>query len=80
MRKNNFLVKFSIFCIRKIWHKKIGLIYKKRYNIVCRFYPDCSHYAIKSLQKFGFIKGWIKSIKRIKRCNKDNTDSCIDYP
>ncbi len=35
----------------------------------CRYYPTCSNYAIESLKKYGFIKGWIKSIKRIIKCN-----------
>ncbi len=80
MRKNNLLVRFSVFCIKKIWQKNIGLKYKKRCNILCRFYPDCSRYSILALKKYGFFKGWFLAYKRIKRCTKDNTESCIDYP
>ncbi len=35
----------------------------------CRFYPTCSNYAIEAINKYGFIKGWFLSIKRIIRCN-----------
>lgn len=80
MRKNNLLVIFSIFCIKKIWQENVGLKYKKRYNIICRFYPDCSHYSIMALEKYGFIRGWILTYKRIRRCTNENTESCIDYP
>jgi len=79
-KENNLLVRFSIFCIRNIWHKEIGLNYNKKHNIICRFYPTCSNYSIMALKKYGFLKGWILSYKRIKRCNLLNTESCIDYP
>jgi len=80
MKRNNFLVKFSIFCIKKIWQEHIGPKYKKGYKILCRFYPDCSNYTIKFLEKHGFFKGGLLSVKRIKRCNKVNTESCVDFP
>jgi putative membrane protein insertion efficiency factor len=35
----------------------------------CRFYPTCSEYSIQALEKHGVIKGGIKSIWRILRCN-----------
>ena len=79
-KRNNLLVRFSIFCIKKIWQGNIGPKYKRRNNIICRFYPDCSNYAIKGLEKYGFFKGWFLSIGRIKRCNKVNTKSCVDFP
>ena len=79
-RKNSLLVGFSISLIKKIWQYKIGPVYKKKYHILCRFYPDCSHYSILALQKYGFFKGWLLTYKRFKRCTNDNTESCIDYP
>lgn len=36
---------------------------------LCRFYPTCSNYAIEAITKYGFIKGWYLSIKRILRCH-----------
>jgi len=38
----------------------------------CRFYPSCSTYAIQALEKYGIIKGSIKAIYRILRCNPFN--------
>tara|TARA_B100000575_G_C23115582_1_gene644856 strand:+ start:512 stop:754 length:243 start_codon:yes stop_codon:yes gene_type:complete len=35
----------------------------------CRFLPTCSEYTIVSLKKFGIIKGFRLSIKRISRCH-----------
>lgn len=39
----------------------------------CIFYPTCSEYSLRALNKYGFIKGSYKSIKRIIRCNPLNT-------
>ncbi|MCL4416533.1 MAG: membrane protein insertion efficiency factor YidD [Actinobacteria bacterium] len=38
----------------------------------CRFYPTCSQYAAESVEKYGVLKGSIKSIYRIIRCNPFN--------
>lgn len=38
----------------------------------CIFYPTCSEYSIQALEKYGFIKGTYKSIKRIFRCHPFN--------
>ncbi len=35
----------------------------------CRFQPTCSDYAIEALAKYGALKGTLKSIYRILRCN-----------
>ena len=35
----------------------------------CRFYPTCSNYTKEALCKYGFLKGWYLSLKRILRCN-----------
>ena len=35
----------------------------------CRFYPHCSEYSYQAIEKFGVIKGIIKSFLRIIRCN-----------
>jgi putative component of membrane protein insertase Oxa1/YidC/SpoIIIJ protein YidD len=78
--KRDIFTAFSILLIKQIWHGKIGRKYNKKRNIICRFYPSCSNYAILALERYGFIKGWILAYKRIKRCNFENTDSCIDFP
>lgn len=38
----------------------------------CRFYPTCSEYAKQSINKYGVIKGMIKSIKRLLKCHPFN--------
>lgn len=38
----------------------------------CRFYPTCSQYAADAVEKYGVLKGSIKSIYRIMRCNPFN--------
>lgn len=80
MKNSNIFARFLIFLIRKIWQGKIGKHIKEKKHIVCRFYPSCSDYAIMSLEKYGVIKGVKLSINRIKRCNPQNTDSCVDFP
>lgn len=35
----------------------------------CRFEPSCSQYMILSLQKYGLCKGFLKGVRRLKRCN-----------
>lgn len=38
----------------------------------CKFVPTCSDYMIESLIEFGLIKGLLKGIFRILRCNPFN--------
>ncbi len=38
----------------------------------CRFYPSCSHYGYQAIYKFGVLKGGIKAIWRVLRCNPFN--------
>jgi hypothetical protein len=35
----------------------------------CRYYPSCSEYATRSLKKHGLIKGGLKAVWRLLRCN-----------
>jgi putative membrane protein insertion efficiency factor len=35
----------------------------------CRFNPSCSEYGYEAIEKYGVIKGGIKTIWRILRCN-----------
>ncbi|MEQ8665222.1 MAG: membrane protein insertion efficiency factor YidD [Rhodospirillales bacterium] len=35
----------------------------------CRFYPSCSAYAIKAVQRHGPFHGSVLAIRRILRCN-----------
>lgn len=35
----------------------------------CRFYPTCSEYFIIAVEKYGPLKGLVKGIWRLLRCN-----------
>lgn len=59
--------KILIFIIR--FYKKHVSIYFEKMGIRCKFYPTCSEYSIQALEKHGFLKGTLLSIKRILRCN-----------
>jgi len=57
--------------------KRFLLALIKAYRIVlspylgghCRFYPSCSEYAMRSIEKDGALRGSLKSVGRILRCN-----------
>lgn len=57
--------------------KKILILFIKGYQKVispligknCRFYPTCSEYSIRALEKYGVFKGMYLSVKRILKCN-----------
>ena len=38
-------------------------------NIKCKYYPTCSEYTKQAIEKYGAIKGSLKGIWRILRCN-----------
>lgn len=38
----------------------------------CRFYPTCSDYTQQAIDKYGIIKGSLKGVLRIIRCNPFN--------
>lgn len=38
----------------------------------CRFSPTCSEYGVQAISKYGILKGGIKTIWRILRCNPFN--------
>ncbi|MBA1444610.1 MAG: membrane protein insertion efficiency factor YidD [Chromatiales bacterium] len=35
----------------------------------CRFYPTCSAYAVEALEKHGFFRGLILSLRRVSHCH-----------
>lgn len=35
----------------------------------CKYYPSCSEYTKQAIEKYGSVKGTIKGIKRIFKCN-----------
>ena len=78
-KRLNVLQKASIMLIEKLYQKKFSPYLNKK-GVYCRFYPSCSNYGIVAIKKYGFFKGWMKTINRIWRCNPWNNESCVDYP
>ena len=35
----------------------------------CRFTPTCSEYTVQAIDKYGFIKGSLMSVKRLGKCH-----------
>ena len=46
----------------------------------CRFYPTCSEYSKQAIEKYGFLIGTFKSLKRIIRCNPFGTSGYDPVP
>jgi len=38
----------------------------------CRFYPTCSEFTYKAIEKYGILKGGFKGLKRILKCHPFN--------
>ncbi|MBU4210058.1 membrane protein insertion efficiency factor YidD [Patescibacteria group bacterium] len=48
------------------------LVFYKKYvsrGSHCRFYPTCSQYTYKSIEKYGVVKGGWMGVKRVMKCN-----------
>ncbi|MCD6422822.1 MAG: membrane protein insertion efficiency factor YidD [Elusimicrobia bacterium] len=57
----------------------VGLWQKIPKHPHCRFYPSCSNYFLLAVQKYGFLKGTLKGILRILKCNPFFKGG-IDFP
>ncbi len=60
----NFITKFFCFIIR-FYQKYISPLFPS----CCRFTPSCSQYALEAVKKYGPVKGFFLSLKRILKCN-----------
>ncbi|MDP2303050.1 MAG: membrane protein insertion efficiency factor YidD [Ignavibacteria bacterium] len=58
---------FFIFLI-KLYQKFISPLFPPS----CRFHPTCSEYSKQAFEKYGVVRGIIKSVWRILRCNPFN--------
>ena len=50
---------------------------EKTHSPTCVFYPSCSEFSKEAIQKYGVLKGSLKSFRRIIRCHpwqKNNID------
>jgi hypothetical protein len=61
------LSRFMIYLIR-LYQKFISPLLPPS----CRFYPSCSEYSAQAFAKYGLLKGFVKSVWRILRCNPFN--------
>ena len=51
-----------------LYQKNISIWLESK-NIHCKYYPTCSEYTKQAIEKYGALKGSIKGISRILRCN-----------
>lgn len=70
--------KLAVLAIIGYKHSLSPLLHKL--GVECRFYPDCANYSRQCFEKYGFRVGILKTYRRLKRCNPDCWDSCIDLP
>ena len=72
-----FYLRYLAVKILKIYQKTLSLdhgVFKFLYpNGFCRFRPTCSDYAIQAVEKYGFIKGGLKAVGRVARCQPFNS-------
>lgn len=80
------IIVVSFFIVLALFTKQIliGLVhiyqhyapeYRRR---MCLFKPTCSEYAILALNKYGPIRGTLKTVNRLRRCKGNKYR--IDYP
>lgn len=69
------MVKLIVISLIKFYQKFISPLLPSS----CRYYPTCSKYAIMAIEKYGVLKGGVKAIYRIFRCNPFSKGG-IDYP
>lgn len=47
-------------------------------RLKCVFEPSCSEYMILAVEKYGFLRGVVKGVRRLMRCHPPNGGK--DYP
>lgn len=61
-------MKIVLIKIIEFYQKHLSIWLQSK-NINCKFYPTCSEYTKQAIEKYGIIKGILKGINRIIRCN-----------
>ncbi|HIC08748.1 MAG TPA: membrane protein insertion efficiency factor YidD [Aquificales bacterium] len=69
------MVKRLVIALVRFYQKAISPLFPSS----CRYYPTCSNYTIMAIEKYGLLKGGLKAIWRILRCNPWSKGG-IDYP
>ncbi len=70
---NKYLIRNFVIMLLRVYQKTFSFdhgLFKFFYpNGYCRFRPTCSDYAIGAVEKYGVVKGGLKAIWRVLRCN-----------
>lgn len=66
----------SAIAIMKLYR----LVISPLYGQVCRYYPSCSTYSLKSYQEHGFLKGLWLTVRRLARCHPFTAGGIDDVP
>jgi len=66
-QKRFFLLLIKIY--QKILSPDHGILSYRYSGGFCKFHPTCSQYTYQAIERWGLIKGGIKAIKRVFRCN-----------
>ncbi len=73
MIKFNFYCRYFVIRLLKVYQRILsfdhGIIKVFFPYGFCRFKPTCSEYAIAAIEKYGVIKGGLKALWRVMRCN-----------
>ena len=71
-----FYPRYLAVKILKIYQKTLSFdhgVFKFLYpNGFCRSHPPCSDYAIQAIGKYGLLRGGLKAVWRVLRCNPFN--------
>jgi putative membrane protein insertion efficiency factor len=69
-------MKKGLLLLIKLYQKTLSFdhgILSKMFGVrFCRFYPSCSEYTYKSVERFGIFTGMWLGIKRVGRCHPWN--------
>lgn len=63
------LVLAAIAWYQRVWspdHSPRKALYPQGY---CPYYPTCSEYGYQAIEKYGVLKGGLKALWRVLRCN-----------
>ena len=70
------MIKTIILQLIRLYQKTLspdsGWLSYKHPHGYCKFHPHCSEYSYQSIDKYGLIKGFYLTGKRILRCNPFN--------
>ncbi|HBU28130.1 TPA: membrane protein insertion efficiency factor YidD [Candidatus Uhrbacteria bacterium] len=68
-----YLARYPVLALIRLYQKTLSFdhgpmkaLYPQGF---CRFHPTCSEYGYESIKRQGLVKGGIKTLYRIIRCN-----------